>query len=185
MVTRVNGGIITDQMLTGDLRYFKMTGAAGAFTHTVGQGIVGGETTIIPGQQIAGDSDGDPTNAAQVTYQMKVGVGQPVPNSIADRSFAVILARCTVTNLSIISGTEIHFAVNGSSCGWATAQEMMTGVEGIGGLDTAGPGGDGIVGTGVIGDPAIPDDTANGMPLTGFDLGSLTISEILTPIFAA
>ena len=43
MVTRVHGGIITDQMLAGSLRYFEIDGGAAntEFAFTIADGIAG------------------------------------------------------------------------------------------------------------------------------------------------
>ena len=38
MVTKVHGGVITDQMLTGSQRFIRITGPAGAFTNAVADG---------------------------------------------------------------------------------------------------------------------------------------------------
>ncbi len=46
MVTRVSGGIITDQMLAGSLRYFEIDGGVAdtEFAFTIADGIAGGNS---------------------------------------------------------------------------------------------------------------------------------------------
>ena len=64
MVIRTNGGVITDQMLTGNLRFFKLSSAAlGYFADTVSNG-----GTVIPGAA-AGANPGAPA----ALFQLIVG----------------------------------------------------------------------------------------------------------------
>lgn len=109
MVARVNGGILTDQMLKGTITYYEMTGP---FTNTISLSDIAG--VIVPGQAVVGDIE------SPVTYQYRVGKGQPVPESAADRAFAVILEHCTVVQIALISDTTIQFAVESTDNGWNT-----------------------------------------------------------------
>ena len=102
MTVRVNGGIITDQMLQGKLGFFKMTGP---FTNTISNG-----TIMVP-------------NARQyeaVGDTFTVPDGKPVPRSAADLVFMNILTKCTVVQIQIISATEIHFVIENTDNGWNT-----------------------------------------------------------------
>jgi len=166
MTTRINGGIITDQMLSGSFRYFKMTGT---FVNTVGQGTVATPTTIIPGQQIEG---GNPNSITQKLVQP----GAAVANSVADRVFRVITSKCTVLLISLISDTEIHFVAEAGTCGWETTADIKAA------LVVSGVDGTNFIGTKVIGDPAIPNSTAAGA--AQYDLSTIAITEVTNPVFA-
>jgi len=106
---RVNGGIITDQMLSGSLRYFKMTGS---FDYTVSDGTVTLEN---------GTGGGNPA----VTYYPIVGIDRPVPKSLAEHALNIIMERCTVVEIGVIgvpgSETAIHFSAANTSFGWLDA----------------------------------------------------------------
>lgn len=120
MVTRVNGGIITKQNLQGNLRYFKMTGT-GAFQYTLGTDS-GGSTpeVIIPNVTVNG-------------VNQTVPIGHPVPNSVAERIFHLIMEKCTVGIINIVSDNEIHFAIENTTNAWD--ETMMVDGDGDGDLD--------------------------------------------------
>jgi hypothetical protein len=103
---RVNGGIITDQMLAGKLLYFKMTGA---FAYTVSDGTVTLQNGVAQG-------------ATPVTSYPLVGEDRPVPGSLADLALRQISERCSITEIGVIGApgaeTEIHFSCEGSAFGW-------------------------------------------------------------------
>lgn len=105
---RINGGIITDQMLTGSLLYFKMTGA---FAYTVSDGTV----TLLPST----------SGGTSTTYYNLVGVDRPVPGSLADDVLRVLSERCTIVDIGVIgapgSETAIHMAISGTAFGWIDA----------------------------------------------------------------
>lgn len=119
-VIRVNGGIITDQMLAGSLRFFKM---AGEFAYTVSDG-----TVQIPDTKLySGD--------AQLGDNLVVGEDRPVPTSAAEAAFHVIQKKCTVVLISVIDDTNIHFIADASAFGWEDDAEMQSEVQAIGVID--------------------------------------------------
>lgn len=109
MTIRVNGGIINDQMITGKLRFFKMTGP---FAWTTSDGTV--NLPLVT-------KGGDPL---QTTYFV-VGPDLPVPNSAAELAFREITKQCTVLQISLVPDqygdtTEIHFICDGTAFGWGS-----------------------------------------------------------------
>lgn len=109
MTFKVSGGIITDQMLTGGLRFFKMTGP---FAWTVSNGSVNLPVFV---------SGGAP---GSTTYHV-VGNNKPVPNSAADFALQEISKQCTIVIVSLVPGpysaTEIHFACASTAFGWGAS----------------------------------------------------------------
>lgn len=109
MTMRVNGGIINDQMISGKLRFFKMTGP---FAWTTSNG-----TVNLPLVTRGGDP-------LQTTYFV-VGEDQPVPNSAAELAFREITKQCTVLQISLVPGqygatTAIHFICDATAFGWGS-----------------------------------------------------------------
>lgn len=114
-VTRVNGGIISDQMLSGSLRYFKMVGT---FAPTVSAGTVTLDSSTAGGGNFPATS----------TYYFLVGssdLPRPVPGSLADHALRVIMEKCTVVEIGLVgtvgAETEIHFSAANTSFGWIDA----------------------------------------------------------------
>ena len=113
MVTRVNGGVINDQMLKGKLRFFKIVGPASAFQYTVGT-------------DTNGDGTGDPevkvpnTLQYQGDFQEFVGIKQPAPRSVAEFVIRTLLEKCTISVIKIVSDTEMHIAIENTTNGWDT-----------------------------------------------------------------
>lgn len=189
MVARVNGGILTDQVLGGQYRYYKMIGTDDCFEYTVGSALsydpngVPSGGVIIPGQEVKGDEATTAPFAATVTYPYYIEEGKAVPNSVADRAFRVIISKCTVAQISIVSTTEIHFAVENTSNGWDTTSygddlssdadnNMTTAVQALG-LQ------------GIVTVPADPSDTPPVIPdlsdtgiLAGYDMSNIVITEV-------
>lgn len=108
MTLRVNGGIITQQVLAGNLRYFKMTGP---FGWAISDG-----TINLP----IATSGGNP---GTTTYFV-VGDTQPVPLSAAERALSEISKKCTITIIGFVGSngtiTEIDFAVENNTMGWGS-----------------------------------------------------------------
>jgi hypothetical protein len=109
MTTRVNGGIINSQTLTGSLRYFKMTGP---FAWTVSDGSVNLPVSVSGG-------------AVTATSYFVVGADAPVPDSAAALAFVELTKQCDVTIISCQPAlygatTEIHFACSASAFGWGS-----------------------------------------------------------------
>lgn len=105
---KVNGGIITDQMLSGSLKYFKMVGD---FAPTVSAGTV--------------NIDSASTGGASITTYFVVGSDEtprPVPGSLADIAIRAISERCGIVSLAVIgtvgAEAEIHFAAANTSFAW-------------------------------------------------------------------
>jgi len=121
---KVNGGIISDQMLSGDLRYFKLTGT-GLFTWTLSNG-----TVNLP-VLTQGDS---PT----VSTYFRVGADRPVPKSAADLALQKIADKATIVQIGLVGTagaiTEVHFAI-GSNSAWditTGAADMQAAVRSLG-----------------------------------------------------
>ncbi len=109
MATRVNGGIINSQTLTGSLRYFKMTGP---FAWTISDGSVNLDVSVSGG-------------AVTETSYFVVGEDKPVPNSAAELAFRELSKQCDITIISCQpasygSTTQIHFACSASAFGWGS-----------------------------------------------------------------
>jgi hypothetical protein len=123
MVTRVNGGIIDEIVSKKNYRCFKMGVIAGTpFLHTLGQEAAGVPTTIIPGQEYNAVTGVDPDVYTPRFFY--AGIGQPVPNSVADRAFRAITERCNVSIIKLISSTMIHFVVNEYNNGWINGTDI-------------------------------------------------------------
>ena len=103
---RVNGGIISDQMLTGHLRYFKV---AGSFAYTVSDG-----TVTLDSSTAGGTPDS--------VYYFLVGENKPVPGSLADWVCRKIMDKCTIVEIGLVGDpgaeTELHFSAANTSFGW-------------------------------------------------------------------
>lgn len=109
MTTRINGGIINSQTLSGNLRYFKMSGP---FAWTISNGSVNLPVKVHGGKILA-DS-----------YTV-VGNNKPVPESAAELAFRIITSQCDITVISCRPAlygatTEIHFACSASAFGWGS-----------------------------------------------------------------
>lgn len=133
MTTKVNGGIINGQTLTGSLRYFKMTGP---FAWTVSDGSVNLPVSVSGG-------------AVTATTYFEVGNDKPVPNSAAELAMRELSKQCDITIISCQPAlygatTQIHFACSASAFGWGVtpigvpedpllaAVEMQTAVRSLG-----------------------------------------------------
>lgn len=109
MVTRVNGGIINNQTLTGGLRFFKIVGP---FAWAISDG-----TVNLP----PGNTGGDPS----VTTYFQVGNNRPVPYSAAEIALREITKQSDIVLIGFVSGigaasTEMHIAVSASAFGWGS-----------------------------------------------------------------
>ena len=113
---QVNGGIITDEMLAGSLRFFKMSGP---FANTIGTGNV-----KIPGTELYGA--GSPLVVGDANTE------RPVPNSAADRAFEVLQRKCTIVHITVVDDNNIHFVCDGTAFGWQDANEMTTEINALG-----------------------------------------------------
>lgn len=158
---RVHGGVITDQTLSGSLRFFKLTGPAGAFTYTTAPNDT---TVIIPGADTFGGNPG-------TVVEFYVGADKPVPGSAAERAVKVLIEKATLVQLAVASATELHLVFENTSFGWDDAAEMQTA------LQTSGPAGDGVHGLGDPGsnDPPVPDATNTGTSVT---FAAATVAEV-------
>ena len=132
MTTRVNGGIINDQTLTGSLRFFKMTGP---FAWTVSDGTVNLGSYTSGGTQHPGPE------------YFVVGNNRPVPNSAAEYALREISQKADIVIINLFPAlygatTEIHFACSASAFGWGetvsgngivpAADEMQAAVRALG-----------------------------------------------------
>jgi len=107
--TRVNGGIISDQMLKGNLRFFSMKGT-GVFANTISDGgvfILG----VMP--RFGGSAD-------------KVGAGKPVPRSAAEIAFQLITTKCSLSQIILIGDDEIQFVAENDTFGWFDPMGTVT-----------------------------------------------------------
>lgn len=177
MTLKVNGGIITQQILTGSLRYFKIRG-------TLGWAISDG-TINLP----LATSGGNPT---QTTYFV-VGETLPIPNSACEVILREIMQKCTVTIIGIVGTdgtvTGMDIAIENNSMGWgsgtppydvppantpedpaAAATDMQTAINALGNITTYSS-------VGVLPDNTLP-------PVTQIiNLGTVTVAE--TPFVLA
>ena len=114
MVLRVNGGIISDQSLSGSLSHFKII-AATDFGFVISNGTV----TVPPSSK--GGPDG-----GTVTFYHLIGTDEAVPESTGELMLRAISERCTIVQIGLIDNginpetTEIHIAIENSSIGWMT-----------------------------------------------------------------
>lgn len=106
---KVNGGIISEQTLTGSLRYFKMSGP---FAWTVSD-----ESVNLPVEVSGG----------KITYTsyFVVGLDCPVPNSAAEQALQVISQQCGIDIIGMQPGsygstTQIQFACPAMAFGWGS-----------------------------------------------------------------
>lgn len=109
MATRVNGGIINQQTLTGGLRFFKIVGP---FAWAISDG-----TVNLP--------PGNTGGATPVTTYFQVGNGRPVPYSAAEIVLKEITKQSDIVLVGFVSGigassTEMHIAVSASAFGWGS-----------------------------------------------------------------
>ena len=264
MVLRVNGGIITDQMLTGGLRFFKLSSAAtDYFANTIstyGEIVIpgaasGGRTLInevalfqtIVGQDetdfasfVGGSqynigeilimSDGsivrvdlpnpgpgavtgftvigasktgfvtgtivtqvsstsvnggnftmttDAGSEAPFVGDFYVAEGQPVPNSVADRIFALLADKATIVIVNQIDDNNIHFACDDSGFGWDSPAAGDAAAEMLAAIKTMGPIGNGVIAEGdnLSNDPPVPNDDQTGLLSVDLDVGDVTLTE--------
>lgn len=168
MVMRVNGGILTDQMMEGKFRYF-IVAADGAtdFQYTIAPDDT---TVIVPGQAIEGGTGG------VTTFEFYVGENEPVPLSSADRILRAISEKCIIAQIALIGTNQIHLAIESTDNGWNThsvassdtfsdaASNMEATVQALGVQGIPGTSG-----------PVIPDNTNTG---TTYDMSTVTISEV-------
>jgi len=110
MVTRVNGGIINDQTLTGGLRFFKIVGP---FAWTMSDGSVN-----LPVSVVGGDT--------AVTTYFTVGNNRPVPNSAAEIVLREISKQADIVLIGLVPGptygsiTGMDIALSASALGWGS-----------------------------------------------------------------
>lgn len=120
MPTKVNGGIINDQMLAGSLRHFKLDMDFGV---VVSPGDVKLESS---------SSGGNPA----VTSYFTVPVGKGVPDSGADLALRVVMEKCTVVQIGLVEAAnrvgEIHIACENTSFAWDDAAAMQTAIRALG-----------------------------------------------------
>lgn len=108
MTTRINGGIINEQSLTGGMRFFKITGD---FAWTVSDGTVNLDVSTTGG-------------ATPVTYYYVVGEGRPVPESAAELVLREISKKADIVIIGLspddTGATELHIGVSASAFGWGS-----------------------------------------------------------------
>ena len=108
--TRVNGGIVNQQTLTGGMRFFKIVGP---FAWSVSDGTVNLNSSTTGG-------------ATPVTTYFQVGNGMPVPLSAAELVLQTITQKCDVIVVGFVpsapgaSTTEMDIAVSASAFGWGS-----------------------------------------------------------------
>lgn len=107
--TRVNGGIINQQTLTGGMRFFKIVGP---FAWAVSDGTVNLNVSTTGG-------------ATPVTTYFQVGNGMPVPLSAAELVLQTISQQADIIVVGFVSGiagstTEMDIAVSASAFGWGS-----------------------------------------------------------------
>lgn len=100
---RVSGGILSEQMLTGSQRYFKLEGAD--FSGTISDGTV--EIPMDYGQDLPQE------DRTIVT----IADGHPVPNSAAEFSLRVVYQKATIVVVGVTDAI-ISFSLENLSMGW-------------------------------------------------------------------
>ena len=109
MVTRVNGGIINNQTLTGGMRFFKIVGP---FAWAVSDGTVNLPVFVTGG-------------AIPATTYFQVGDTRPVPYSAAEIALKEITKQSDIVVIGFVPGvngtsTEMDIAVSASAFGWGS-----------------------------------------------------------------
>jgi uncharacterized membrane protein len=109
MVVKVNGGIISDQTLTGGMRFFKIVGP---FAWSVSNGSVNLPVSIAGG-------------ATTVTTYFVVGNNRAVPNSAAELALHEVSKQAGIVLIGLVPATygdttAIHIGVSSSSMGWGS-----------------------------------------------------------------
>lgn len=109
MTTRVNGGIINAQSLTGGMRFFKIVGP---FAWAVSDGTVNLPVSVSGG-------------AVTATTYFTVGNGMPVPGSAAEIVLQTITQQSDIVVIGFVPGvngasTEMDIAVSASAFGWGS-----------------------------------------------------------------
>lgn len=109
MVVKVNGGIISEQTLTGGMRFFRIVGP---FAWTVSNGSVNLPVSISGG-------------ATTVTTYFVVGNNRAVPNSAAELALHEVSKQAGIVLIGLVPATygattEIHIGVASSSFGWGS-----------------------------------------------------------------
>lgn len=156
MVTKVNGGIVIDQMLAGSLRHFKLIADFGV--------------VVSPGNVKLEDSSSQGGNPLVITH-FTVPVGKGVPNSGGDLALRVVTEKCTVVQIGLVSAadrvSEIHIACDATAFAWADAAEMQTSIRALGGVIE-------------VPDEAANPDPAVGIPVTeNLNFSAMTVTEVL------
>jgi len=119
---KVHGGIITDQMLTGSIKYYKIGG--------VDFGYVLSDNTVNLDTKVSGGNEG-----SVITYYFVVADGVSVPDSSAELALRVILEKCTIIQIGLTGSprtSTIHIACENTSNGWEDAAEMQTAIRELG-----------------------------------------------------
>lgn len=166
VLRRVNGGILTDQMLEGKLSFYEMT-LAGLFANTISDGSI-----IIPNLPAFGGIN-------------TVGDGAPVPRSAAEIAFEVISTRATVVQIALLDDDTIQFALENETNGWRSASGVSVMQVG-GGADDSGVLSVTITDSGYgysdvpevtfgAGDGAVPATASGTAVLDGNGVGSVTM----------
>ena len=109
MTTRVNGGIINGQTMTGGMRFFRIVGP---FAWAVSDGTVNLPVSVSGGSTTA-------------TSYFVVGAGQPVPGSAAEIVLQTITQQSDIVVVGFSPGidgttTEMDIAVSASAFGWGS-----------------------------------------------------------------
>jgi hypothetical protein len=110
--TRVNGGIVNQQTLTGGLRFFKIVGP---FEWAISDG--GVNLPVVT-------QGGGTFPPAQKTY-FQVAAGAPVPGSAAEIVLQTIIQQSDIVVIGFVPGiegveTEMDIAVSASAFGWGS-----------------------------------------------------------------
>lgn len=154
MPTKVNGGIINDQMMAGSLRHFKLTADFGV--------------VVSPGNvKLAHSQQGG--NPMVVSY-FTVPDGKGVPDSGADLALRVVMGRCTVVQIGLVEAanrvSEIHIACENTSFGWDDAAAMQLAIRALGGAIT-------------VPDESGDPNPAVGLPITeSLNFSAMTVTEV-------
>lgn len=137
MVTKVNGGVLTDKSLSGGLQHFILYG--------VNFGYVISDGTITLDSKTSGPFG--------IDYYKLLGYGRAVPNSSVDIAMSLLSTKASIRQIGLVGDsiiTEVHFCLDEHSNGWINedgtvdVEGMEQAVRGLGKFNVPAPSGGSI-----------------------------------------
>lgn len=117
MVTKVNGGVLTDKSLSGGLHHFIMYG--------INFGYVISDGTITLDSKTSGPYG--------IDYYKLLGYGRAVPDSSVDIAMSLLSTKASIRQIGLVGDsiiTEVHFCLDEHSNGWIN-EDGTVDVEGM------------------------------------------------------